>query len=57
MIKLGKVYENLMIDATDEQKLVSRAQHIIHEITGVTLDEAKEYLTRYGSVKNRSSQY
>lgn len=52
MIKLGKVYENLMIDVQPtNQKLISRAKHIIHEITGIPLDEAAHYLKRYESVK------
>ena len=52
MIKLGKVYENLMIDVQPtNQKLVSRARHIIYEITGVSFEEAGDYLERFQSVK------
>lgn len=52
MIKLGKVYENLMIDvlATNE-KLVERSKKIIMEATGVDRDKATTLLEEYGSVK------
>src|SRR5690606_40723508 len=42
MIKMGKVYSNLMIDvqATNE-KLVSRARSIVVQITGVSEEEAQ----------------
>lgn len=45
MIKLGKVYGNLMVDvkATNE-KLVERAKKIVCEATGVTREEAGKYL-------------
>lgn len=53
MIKLGKVYENLMVDVQmTNKKLVSRAQSIIMEITDVDKDTAKKYLDKYDSVKN-----
>ena len=52
MVKLGKVYENLMIDvAMSNNKLVSRAKNIVMEVTGVPLKVAEEYLEKYGSVK------
>jgi N-acetylmuramic acid 6-phosphate etherase len=52
MIKMGKVYENLMIDVQPtNQKLVSRAQNIVMEITGVKKEVAQEYLKKFGSVK------
>lgn len=53
MIKIGHVYQNLMIDvlATNE-KLVSRAIGIVSEITGISKDEAKEYYEKYKGVKN-----
>jgi N-acetylmuramic acid 6-phosphate etherase len=52
MIKMGKVYENLMIDVQPtNQKLVSRAQNIVMEITGVSIDVALEQLQKFGSVK------
>lgn len=52
MIKLGKVYENWMIDvqATNE-KLVKRAHHIISQVAGVSEEQAKIYYDRFHSVK------
>lgn len=52
MIKMGKVYENLMIDvkATNE-KLVSRSLSIICTILECSTDDAKELLTKYKTVK------
>lgn len=52
MIKMGRVYENYMIDvqATNE-KLVSRSETILEQTSGVTKEEAKTYLKKYGSVK------
>lgn len=52
MIKMGKVYENLMIDlkATNE-KLVSRMLSIIKEITGYSNEIAKQQLEKFKSVK------
>ena len=52
MVKMGKVYGNLMIDvqATNE-KLVARAVSILKEITGLDDDDAKEAFDKYGSVK------
>lgn len=52
MIKMGKVYSNLMIDvqATNE-KLVSRARNIVIEITGVSEEVAKEKIEKFGGVK------
>lgn len=45
MIKLGKTYENLMVDvnATNE-KLVQRAHNIVMSVTGVTYEEAEKVL-------------
>lgn len=52
MIRLGKVYENLMIDVEiTNQKLRMRALGIIREITGVDEAEATQALDAYGSVK------
>ena len=52
MVKIGKVYENLMIDLQmSNDKLVSRAQRIVMEVTGVTREIAEEYLLKYNSVK------
>lgn len=52
MVKMGKVYGNLMIDvqATNE-KLVARSISIIKEITGLVDEEAKIAFEKYGSVK------
>ncbi len=47
MIKLGKVYGNLMVDvkATND-KLVERTKHIVTTATGVTSEVATEYLEK-----------
>ena len=53
MIKIGHVYQNLMIDVLPtNEKLVSRAINIIVELTGMNKEEAKEYYEKYGNVKN-----
>lgn len=53
MIKLGHVYQNLMIDVVPtNKKLVSRSINIIKEITGVTEDAALAYYNKYQNVKN-----
>ncbi|MEW8973048.1 MAG: N-acetylmuramic acid 6-phosphate etherase [Tissierellaceae bacterium] len=45
MIKLGKVYENLMVDVEPTNlKLVERSKRIVMEATGVEEDVATEYL-------------
>ncbi|MCR4264571.1 N-acetylmuramic acid 6-phosphate etherase [Nitratireductor sp. ZSWI3] len=45
MIRMGKIYQNLMVDLTiSNQKLFARASRIVMEATGCTLDEAKGYL-------------
>jgi N-acetylmuramic acid 6-phosphate etherase len=47
MIKMGKVYENLMVDLNaSNQKLRERAKNIVLTITKVTLDEAEEVLIK-----------
>lgn len=47
MIKLGKVYNNLMVDVkVSNQKLADRARRIIREITGISTDEAAELLAQ-----------
>ena len=52
MIKIGKVYENLMVDVQmTNEKLVSRATKIIMDITDVNKVMAKSYLDKFGSVK------
>ena len=52
MIKMGKVYENMMIDvqATNE-KLVARSHSIICELTGYSKDEAISKLSEYKTIK------
>lgn len=50
MIKLGKVYGNLMIDVRPtNEKLVERAKGIIMKCTGVTRDVAEEYMSLSGN--------
>jgi len=45
MIRLGKVYENMMIDLQmTNKKLVERAKKVVMTITGVSYQEAGEYL-------------
>lgn len=52
MVKIGKVYENLMIDVQmSNNKLMSRAKSIVMEVTDVPLEVAEEYLERFKSVK------
>jgi N-acetylmuramic acid 6-phosphate etherase len=52
MIKMGKVYENLMIDVQPTNaKLVKRAQNIVCEATGISPEEAQTYIDKYGTVK------
>lgn len=52
MIKLGKVYGNLMIDVMPtNDKLRSRAINIISKATGVDEESAKNNLLKYGTVK------
>lgn len=47
MIKLGKVYENLMVDVkATNQKLRERAQNILSTITGVTIETAENFLQK-----------
>lgn len=45
MIKLGKVYGNLMVDVKPSNlKLIDRCVSIVQNATGVSRDEAKEVL-------------
>lgn len=45
MIRLGKVYENMMIDLQmTNQKLKERAKRIVMTITGVTYEQAEAFL-------------
>lgn len=49
MIRLGKVYENMMIDLQmTNQKLKERAKRIVMTITSISYDEAAEYLEQAG---------
>ncbi|WP_091898626.1 N-acetylmuramic acid 6-phosphate etherase [Marinilactibacillus piezotolerans] len=52
MVKLGKAYENLMVDvqATNE-KLVDRSKRIIMEATDCSFEEAEKYYEQSHSVK------
>lgn len=51
--RLGKVYENLMVDLqAANEKLAQRARRIVREVTGLPEDEADELLVQAGgSVK------
>ena len=53
MIKLGKVYGNLMVDVkATNQKLSERARHIVMDATGCTREEAIHALSQAnGSAK------
>ena len=47
MIKLGKVYENMMIDLQmTNKKLVERSKNIVMTITGISYEEAEDYLKK-----------
>ena len=49
MIRMGKVYENMMIDLQmTNKKLVERSKRIVMTITGISYDEAAEYLEKAG---------
>ena len=46
-VRLGKTYENMMIDLQmTNKKLVERSKRIVMMITGVEYDEAAEYLEK-----------
>ena len=46
-VRLGKTYENMMIDLQmTNKKLVERSKRIVMMITGVEYDEATEYLVK-----------
>lgn len=52
MVKIGKAYENLMVDVQATNiKLVDRAKRIIVEATGVSYEEAEGTFDEAGSVK------
>lgn len=45
MIRIGKSYENLMVDlSVSNEKLMARATRILMEVTGCTAEEARTYL-------------
>ncbi|MEG0051485.1 MAG: N-acetylmuramic acid 6-phosphate etherase [Terrisporobacter sp.] len=47
MIKMGKVYGNLMVDVkSTNEKLVERAKKIVSEATGININEATEVLNK-----------
>ena len=47
MIKLGKVYGNLMVDVkSTNEKLTQRAKLIVCEATGITIEEATQVLNK-----------
>ncbi len=47
MIRLGKVYENMMIDLQmTNKKLVERSKKIIMTITGISYEDAENYLKK-----------
>jgi N-acetylmuramic acid 6-phosphate etherase len=47
MIRMGKVYENMMIDLQmTNKKLVERSKKIIMTITGISYEEAEDYLKK-----------
>ena len=49
MIKMGKVYQNLMVDLqAKSQKLSERSKRIIMEVTGVNYKQAEKYLRLSG---------
>jgi N-acetylmuramic acid 6-phosphate etherase len=49
MIRMGKVYENMMIDLQmTNKKLVERSKRIVMTITGISYEEAAEYLHKAG---------
>jgi N-acetylmuramic acid 6-phosphate etherase len=49
MICMGKVYENMMIDLQmTNKKLVERSKRIVMTITGLSYEEASDYLQKAG---------
>lgn len=52
MVRLGKVYQNLMVDVRPtNEKLVARASRIVREATGCTPDEAERALAECSGAK------
>lgn len=49
MIRMGKVYENMMIDLQmTNKKLIERSKKIVMMVTGVSYEQASEYLKKAG---------
>jgi len=49
MVRLGKVYRNLMVDLRPlNRKLVARATRIVAQAAGIPLPQAEELLERAG---------
>jgi N-acetylmuramic acid 6-phosphate etherase len=47
MIRLGKVYDNLMVDVkVTNEKLAERATRIVSTVAGISLEDAANYLER-----------
>ncbi len=45
MVRTGKVYQNLMVDVkTSNEKLITRSENIIMDVTGVNRERAKQLL-------------
>ena len=52
MIKMGRVYENLMIDVqTNNEKLVKRAESILEEAAGISKEEAQALMSKFKTAK------
>ncbi|QTD41041.1 N-acetylmuramic acid 6-phosphate etherase [Sporosarcina sp. Te-1] len=52
MVKIGKVYSNLMVDVmASNEKLRKRAKLIVAEAAGVDVESAEEALIKYGTAK------
>ncbi|MDD4077374.1 MAG: N-acetylmuramic acid 6-phosphate etherase [Bacilli bacterium] len=52
MIKLGKVYQNLMVDVQPtNEKLISRARNILIQAAGIDREAAKKYIDKFKTVK------
>jgi N-acetylmuramic acid 6-phosphate etherase len=52
MIKLGKVYENLMIDVKmSNEKLIARGVTIVMNITGCDFETAEKFVKKFSSAK------
>ncbi|HSR17061.1 MAG TPA: N-acetylmuramic acid 6-phosphate etherase [Ignavibacteriaceae bacterium] len=55
MIRMGKVYENMMIDLQmTNKKLIERSKKIVMTVTGVSYDQASEYLKKAGGHVKRA---